>query len=356
MNMPSFALASPGLVTIYQDLAEEVFGLAVLGKNRILHTAEFAQRGQEREDLETSKWVSWDVPVPEGVLLFGATSAVSTGVSHQFWVGWLLGRQLHMQALMQLKPIDKEIEADEVPILPAVTAHSGVANLYTWRPAGHGTALWRHSFSGLIKTAGSVTSEALSEIPGQPVVSIVGTIPGEESQHAVIGWVEATSEGAVLGVAIVSPERMRVIRSEPSAGVVPLVRQRLGVWAGATTSAGRFQLIAALQSLADKPAYSVAVLNIGPDADQVSVALSGIDLPAGMLHSAAFDNDMSYLQPSFSRTFLTKDGDLWARKQLQVARHSVDLDSPLPVAATSVGTYWGTRAADGTMTFEWFQP
>ena len=310
--MPAFALANPGLVAIYQDFADEVFVLAVLGKNRILHTAEFAQRGRERENLETSKWVSWDVSVPEGALLFGATSAVSAGMSHQFWVGWLLGRRLHMQALMQLKPIEMEIEADEVPILPAVTDHSGVGNLYTWRPAGRGTALWRHSFSGQIKTTGFATSEALYEIPGQPVVSIAGTIPGEESQHAVIGWVEATAEGAVLGVALVSPERMRVIRSEPIAGMVPIVRQRLGVWAGVPMSTGRFQLIAVLQSLADKPAYSVAALNIGPNADQSSVALSAIDLPAGTLHSAAFDINKDYyyyVQPSFSPTFLTKDGD-----------------------------------------------
>jgi hypothetical protein len=286
-------------------------------------------------------------------LLFGATSAVSAGMSHQFWVGWLLGRRLHMQALMQPKPIEMEIEADEVPILPAVTDSSGVGNLYTWRPAGRGTALWRHSFSGQIKTAGFATSEALSEIPGQPVVSIAGTIPGEESQHVVIGWVEATVEGAVLGIAFVSPERMRVIRSKPIAGMVPVVRQRIGLWAAAPVSAGRFQLIAAVQSQAEQPAYGAAVMNIGPNADQGSVTLSGIGIPAGTLHSAAFDYD-SYEEPSFSRTFLTKDGTLWARKKPEVKRHSVDLDSPLPVASTSVGTYWGVRAADGTMTFEWF--
>ncbi len=359
MKMPSFALANPGLVAIYQDFADEVFVLAVLGKNRILHTAEFAQTGRERAHLETDKWVSWDVPVPEGALLFGATSAVSASMSHQFWVGWLLGRRLHMQALMQLKPIEIAIDADEVPILPAVTDHSGVGNLYSWRPAGSGTALWRHSFSGQIKTAGSVTSEAQSEIPGQPVVSIAGTIPGEESQHAVIGWVEATAEGAVLGVALVSPERMRVIRSEPIPGMVPIVRQRLGVWAGSPMSAGRFQLVAVVQSQAEQPAYSIAAMNIGPNADQGAISLSGIDIPAGTLHSAAFDVNKDYyydVKPSFSPTFLTEDGDLWARKRPEVLRHSVDLDSPLPVASTSVGTYWGVRAADGTVTFEWFQP
>jgi hypothetical protein len=52
-----------------------------------------------------------------------------TGFSHQFWVGWLVGRRLHMQALMQVKPIDTELATDEVPIFPAVTDLSGVGNL-----------------------------------------------------------------------------------------------------------------------------------------------------------------------------------------------------------------------------------
>jgi hypothetical protein len=101
--MASFAVANPGLVAIYQDgemSSVRVYGLGLLGNNRILHTAEFAPGGRELEELKTRKWVSWDVSVPEGALLFGATSAVSAGMSHQFWVGWLLGRRLHMQALM----------------------------------------------------------------------------------------------------------------------------------------------------------------------------------------------------------------------------------------------------------------
>ena len=34
-----------------------------------------------------------------------------------------------------------------------------------------------------------------------------------------------------------------------------------------------------------------------------------------------------------------------------IKRRGVDLDSPLPIATTSY-VYWGTRAPDGTISFE----
>jgi len=353
--MKPFALANPGIVTTYEvgrSQANETFTIDLIGPHRILHTSEFGQDGIELEELTSSRPVSWGVPVPEDALVFGATSGITTGFSQQFWVGWLAGRRLHMQALMQTKPIDTELALGEVPIFPAVTDGSGVGSLYTWRTVRDGTALWRHSFAGQIKTVGSAIDEGLYEMPGHPVASVAGTIPGEQSQHAVIGWVEAAGEGSVLGIAVVLPERIRVIRSEPIPGMIPFVRQRLGIWAAAPSSVGRFQLIVALQSLTDQPTYSTGVLDIGPDSDHGSLALSGIGVPAGTLHAAAFDEEKNHLEPTFSRTFLTNDGTLWAREPVQVKRHSVDLDSPLPVASTSVYTYWGTRAADGTMTFQ----
>ena len=359
INMKFFNLASPGIVTIYDAGplgGVETFTIDLMGAKHALHTSQFYQGGIERYDLQSSQGpVSWGVPVPEDALVFGATSGVMSGFSHQFWVGWLVGRRLHMQALMQVKPIDMELATDEVPIFPAVTDLSGVGNLYTWRPTSHGTVLWRHSFTGQIKTVGTVTSEALSEIPGHPVVSVAGTIPGEQEQHAVIGWVEATPDGAVMGMAIVKPDRLRVIRSKPMAGMAPFLRQRIGVWAAASPGpVGHFQLVAALQSQTDRPAYSVAALKVSADSDLGAVDLSDSGIPAGTLHSAAFDEDKQHTKPSFSRTFLTKDGTVLACNPPEVRLHGVDLESPLPVADTSFHTYWGTRKADGTMTFEWF--
>jgi len=354
--MKSFALANPGIVTILAPNHDETYTIDILGPKRLLHTSQFYQGGIERYDLQSSQGpVSWGVPVPEDALVFGATSSVTTGFSHQFWVGWLVGCRLHMQALMQVKPIDSELAADEVPIFPAVTDLSGVGNLYTWRPAGQGTSLWRHSFMGQIKSVGAVTKEALSEIPGHPLVSVAGTIPGEHEQHAVIGWIEATPDGAVLGMAIVKPDHLRVIRSKPMAGMAPFIRQRPGVWAAASPGpVGHFQLVAVLRSQTEHPAYTVAALKVRPESDLGEVDLADSGIPAGTLHSAAFDEDKNPTKPSFSRTFLTKDGTVLACNPPEVRLHGVDLDSPLPVASTSFHSYWGTRATDGTMTFQWF--
>jgi hypothetical protein len=356
-RMVNFSMANPGLVSIYQDgeiSSVRVYGLGLFGKERILHTAEFAQVGFEREDLITRKWVSWDVSVPEGAMLFGATSGVSAGFSHQFWVGWLVGRRLHMQALMQVKPIDTELTAEEVPIFPAITDHSGVGNLYTWRPADEGTALWRHSFTGQIKSVGTVTSEALSVIPGHPVLSVAGTIPGEHSQHAVIGWAEAGPDGAVLGIAIATPDRLRVIRSKPIDGMAPFARQRIALWAASSPGPlGRFQLSAVVKSQAEPPAYTRAVFDVGADLGHGSLTLSAVNLPPGTLHSAAFDYEKIQAKPACTPVYLTIDGCLWANDPIEVRRRGIDLDSPLPIVTTGL-THWGTRKADGTMTFEWF--
>jgi len=55
--MGNFSMANPGLVSIYQDgemRSVRVYGLGLYGKERILHTAEFAQVGFEHEDLKAA--------------------------------------------------------------------------------------------------------------------------------------------------------------------------------------------------------------------------------------------------------------------------------------------------------------
>ena len=204
--MSAFSLASPGFITIHEEgmfFSTETYAIGVLGPRRILHTAEFVQSGQGEGGAHAMQVGLVGRPVPENARIFAAGSGISPGNTHQFWVGWLVGRHVHMQALMQEKPIEAELAADETPIFPAITDGSGAVSLYTWRPApGGGTALWRHTFKGAIKTAGTASAEALSEIPGRPVVSVVGAIPGERAAHALIGWVESGSEGAVLGIAV----------------------------------------------------------------------------------------------------------------------------------------------------------
>jgi hypothetical protein len=147
------------------------------------------------------------------------------------------------------------------------------------------------------------------------------------------------------------PNRMRVVRSEPIRQVVPFANQRLGIWAATPTASGRFQLAAALESRGQRPGYSVAVLSVGPDPGQGALTLSDSGITPGALNAAAFDYEKNHTQPLFNRAFLTNDGQLWAGKPARVKRSGIDLASPLPVVTTSY-IYWGTRGADGTLTFE----
>jgi hypothetical protein len=256
-----------------------------------------------------------------------------------------------MQALMQEHPIEAELGADETPIFPAVMDGAGLASLYSWHPAGAGTALARRVFSGAIKEAPSATGEVLSEIPGRPVVSGAAAIPGEKSQHAVIGWIEATDGGALLGVAVITPDRMRVVRSRPIANTVPFARQRIGIWPAGPASSQRVRVTALVESTAGAGGYQVATFEIGPAPKEPAVTLSDSGIPARHLHAAAFDYVKNYLEPFDVRTYLTTDGALLAGAPPQVKRHSIPLDSPLPVLVTDPA-YWGTRAADGTFSFE----
>lgn len=196
-----------------------------------------------------------------------------------------------------------------------------------------------------------MSSEALSEIPGHPVVSVAGTVPGEQSQHAVIGWAEATAEGAVLGLAIVMPDRIRVFRSEPVRDMVPFPRQRLGIWTAMPASAGRVQLAVALQSRVEPRSYGRAVFDVGPGLNEGAVTVSGVGIAADKLHSAVSDYEKNVIQPFCTSVYLTDDGSLWADSPFEVRRRGIELDSPLPAVTTGY-RHWGVRAADGTITFE----
>ena len=188
--------------------------------------------------------VSWDVEVPEGAELFSVTGIVS-GDPQQFWVGWLLDRGLHMQALKQEGPIKTELAPDELPIFPAVMDGSGHASLYSWRATEKGTSLWRRVFSGDIHKPGTVTAAVVSEISAKPVVSFAGAVSGEVSEHALLGWLEDSSDGVRMALGVVRPDGVRIIRSEPIPHTAAVARQRLGIWA---VSFDRMELSAIVQA------------------------------------------------------------------------------------------------------------
>ena len=104
--------------------------------------------------------------MPDGAKVFSVTGASSPEQARQFWVGWQVKKRLYMQALMQQGPIGVDLAADETPLFPAVMDDAGVAALYSLRPAADHVALWRHVFTGAIKTKATVAVEALTELPG----------------------------------------------------------------------------------------------------------------------------------------------------------------------------------------------
>jgi hypothetical protein len=350
-NMHRSSLQNPGFVSMYDTGVPEQYTLNAAGPRRILTTTRFHQRGAELLELGPEDPASWDVEVPDGAELFGATSGVSPGNAHQLWVGWLVGRRVHMQALMQEHPIEAELGADETPIFPAVMDGAGLASLYAWHPAGAGIALTRRVFSGALKEPPAATGEVLSEIPGRPLVSSAAAVPGERSQHAVIGWIEASDAGAVIGVAVITPDRMRVVRSRPIADTVPFARQRLGIWPAGPLSSQRVRVTALVESTSPGGDYTVATFEVAAPPKEPALTLSESGIPAKQLHAAAFDYVKNYLEPFFVRTYLTTNRALLVGTPPRARRQGIPLDSPLPVLVTDPA-YWGTRAADGTFTFE----
>jgi hypothetical protein len=353
-----YTLQNPGLVTVFEfdTVAKmssmDTYGIQVHGPKNTLQTVNYTEGGPELWELsDTLGPVSWNVSVPGAATVFGAASGMSPDVVHQFWVGWIQGARVHMQALMQEHAIELTLQPDEVPIFPAIMDGDGTAALFSWRPVGTGAALWRHLFSGKIKTAGQVASEALSEIPGRPVLSAAGFVPGERAPVAVIGWLEAQPTGSVLGVAVVMPKQMRVLRSDPVPRTAPFMNQRPAVWAKPPLAEGQFQLVGVLQSIGEQPpSYQVAQLDARLSPSSAAVQLSDSQVAPGELQAAAFDYEKVIAKAAPFRALLTKNGTLFTGGN-EPFPERVPIDSTLPLA-TGLHRYLGTRHPDGTLTFK----
>jgi hypothetical protein len=165
--MSRFTISTPGIVSLFAGGAMlDIFAVSTPGTKHLLHTTSYLPGGREFTELVPQKSVSWDVEVPAGAQLFSVTGGVLSGRPQQFWVGWLVDRSLHMQALMQEAPINTTLVTGEVPIFPAILDSAGHAALYSWRPTPTGAALWRRMFSGAIHKPGIVTAAQVSELPG----------------------------------------------------------------------------------------------------------------------------------------------------------------------------------------------
>jgi hypothetical protein len=350
LTMPNFTLTNPGVVSFFDAELYTTYGIGVVGPRRLLQTTQFGETGAERDEVFAFKPSPWNVPVPADAEIFGVTGGNLPEQVRQFWVGWIAGKKVHMQALMQETPIELDLAADETPIFPGIMDGAGVAALYSWRPVPGGTALWRHLFSGAIKTKATAVTEALTEIPGRPALSVIGAIPGDKTQHALLGWVEEAPGGVVLAIAVIRPAQVRIVRSEPIPNVAPFPRQRAAIWASAPAGPQRYQLAVALQSREAPHAYQEAKLTVGPRAEDREVSLSPITVPPDRLHAAAFTYIKDQFEPQTHALCLTVDGRTWIPNFPEPRHDGVSLDDPLAVMTTR-REYWGTRAADGTLQF-----
>lgn len=358
--MPHFTVVSPGLATFYdvEGIPSKVnYAVSTIGRHHLLQTTEYYEGGPELDEIRAFQPSAWGVEVPENAELFATTGGLTPENVRQFWVGWLLGRRVSMLALMQERPIDIALATDETPVFPAVMDKAGVAALYAWRPVADsgGTALWRHLCTGALKTQASVVTEALTAIPGRPVVSVVGAIPGEPTQHALIGWAENTPAGAVIGLAVVRPEGIRIVRSAPLSGLSPLARQRPGIWASAPPAAEGYELLLVLQSTAEPHDYKTAKLVAGATPEEHKVSLDAVRLPGDSLHAAAFDYLKNHIDAMANQAFLTKDGRLWFGPPATLMKQGLSLDDPLTILTTG-RAYFGERAVDGTLSFQLLSP
>jgi hypothetical protein len=341
---PTLSLQRPGLVTTSQVQPfklNQIFSY-YLGVGRRLHTVKSFRGGNsEARGFRSFDPVDWETTVPPGAQLFSVTAGISPDTTQQFWVGWLAGREVYMEALTEQQAISTPLTAGETLVFPGIMDAAGAASLFSWRAASEGAKLVQRRFSGT-----KVTETIVADIPGHPVVSRVAAVPGAPSL-AVVGWAEGSevTRSSVLGFAVVEGGQARVWRSQEISLTSPLAAQRLGVWAA---SADHAEVAAVLVAQWHTPAYHRLARfgsTIGPaPGAPTSVPL---DLPPGHLVSAAIDYAASPGNPHSAEYYLLKNGAVLNGGMIAVAR-DVPPDSPLPL----IDDYWVGRNADGSPSFE----
>ncbi len=352
--MPTFTLQAPGVVSTFDAgpiTGYELYALTTVGPRRILHTISFFERRPDLGEPSEGNPLSWQVEVPAGALLFGVGGGVDTERSQNFWVGWLAGRRIHMQALKLDDPLETDILPDEAPVFPALMDGAGRATLYSWRPGADGATLWQRAFRGELGKPGEVGQATAVAVKGNPLVTVVGGIFGERAPNALIGWVEKTPAGAVLAVAAVTPSAPpRLWRSEPVADASPLPRQRLALWAPA---ANRIELAALLVSDKDKSiTLARFALDGTPFGTVTHMPVAGPEIP---VIAGAVDYFKDEHRARFNVALLTTDGRLMIKKTygsgaLRVGSEGLQPDDPLALLTGVNGaTYRAVRAPDGTI-------
>jgi hypothetical protein len=340
---PTLSLQRPGLVTTSQVQPfklNQIYSY-YLGVGRRLHTVKSFRGGNsEARGIRSFEPVDWETTVPPGAQLFSVTAGISPDTTQQFWVGWLAGREVCMEALTEQQAIRTPLTAGETVVFPGIMDAAGAATLFSWRTAGDSAKLVQRKFS---KTG--VTEGVVAEIPGHPVVSRVAAVPGAPSL-AMVGWVEGieVTRSSVLGIAVVEGGQARIWRSHEIPLTSPLAAQRMGVWGA---SADRREVAAVLVAPGDTRAYRLA--RFGSTIDEASGAPTTvpINLMPGHMVSAAIDYAASASRPQSAEYYLLKNGVVLGGGLTAVWR-DVPPDSPLPF----IDGYWVGRDANGSPSFQ----
>lgn len=319
-----------------------------------LATMEFWEMRGGIDGVKALNTTSWHVPVPASATVWAASGGVTASAARQYWVGWRTERRLAAMALTQEQPIIAHLVDGETLVASPLMMADGSLLQLSWQPApgGH-RALWRRVFRGALHTTGTVESERLGETDGVPVASIAEPVPGPDvfnlrqppggGRGAVVGWIEATAQGARLGVAIIEGPKVRTLRSAPLPGTTPLPRQRPSLRLDAD---GAIELAAMGERPGPEPSYVALRMPVSseqaspPEVRQEPFAIIG----AGPIVATA----AHYLRGSEGG-----DGPLWfavgANGTLQcrspdgglptISRRDVPPSYPFPIVVTAGGIY-----------------
>jgi hypothetical protein len=305
----------------------------------------------------------WDAEVPKDAALWAATAGVLTGLTGQYWVGWVASGKIVAQALVQEHPISVDLVGGETLIARPLMLADGTLHQFTWRPAPKGgRALWRHIFHGEQHQPGTVESAALAEIDGVPAGSIAVPVPGVSiptpqshrlpggGMRVVLGWIDGTSGGARMSLAIIEGNQVETWSSTPLVDVTPLPRQRPGLYVGVAN--GTFELAAMGERAAPQPEVVCLRMLVRPEEPgppQVLVApfTSG---PSTIVAAAAeYSKNWERKDPMLFA--LSSDGVLLRKSSAiastSVVRRGVPPSYVFPVFTTGMGLYEVFDVKDG---------
>lgn len=334
------------VTTFFDGTYTEFFVASTTPDVRELVTTEFYERRPDLGEIERLKQVNWEVVVPEDTDLFVATSGLRRNYVNAFWVGWRTEDSLSALSIFQERPITVEVGSSDTLIHPAVVRPSGQMDQYFWRSEEQGWALFRHVFTGEMDEPGTVETRRLLQTSGQPELTTVAPVPGNEEGQVVVAWGERDEEGLILRAVLQNGEDLRRLTSMAiqETDFLPNQRLALHVIPGDVTAwvSGVIQLGGA----------QVGLLEGRFDFTEEETAAEVTSLPQptdAQLHAA---QTFYYQDPTEHRRFagqLDEQGTLAVgrpgREDAHVLRRDVPLSYDFPIL-TSLGARYEVRGTE----------